>query len=103
MIWRFIFDFEKSYRYEDAILQKDMPYVPPCCIPEMPQYLQEEIRQKLTDKLTERREYSLEKVEQAMRFKIYDLKDLIDIKNYAKWADDEIYKDFAKKLVASRW
>jgi len=34
--------------------------------------------------------------------KIYGLRDLIDIKNYAKWADDEIYKDFAKKLAASR-
>lgn len=37
-----------------------------------------------------------------MHFKIYDLKELIDIKDYAKWADKKIYKDFAKKLVAIR-
>lgn len=102
MVRRFILDFEKSYGYEDAVLQKDMPYVPPCYIPEMRQYLREEIRQKLTDKLTERGEYGLEKVEQAMCSKIYDLRDLNDIKDYAKWADDEIYKDFAKKPAASR-
>lgn len=102
MVRRFILDFEKSYRYEDAVLQKDIPYVPPYYIPVMPQYLQEEIRQKLADRLTELGEYSPEKVEQAMCSKIYDLRDLIDIKDYAKWADDEIYKDFAKKLAASR-
>lgn len=34
--------------------------------------------------------------------KIYDLRELIDIKDYAKWADEEIYRDFAKKLAASR-
>lgn len=80
----------------------DVPYVPPYYISVMPQSLQEEIREKLKAKLTERGEYSPEKIEQMMRVKIYDLKELIDIKDYAKWADDEIYRDFAMKLEASR-
>ncbi len=102
LIRGFILDFEKSYKYEDAVLQKDVPYVPPYYISAMPQSFQEEIRRKLTEKLTELGEYSSEKVEHMMHFKIYDLKELIDIKDYAKWADEKIYKDFAKKLAASR-
>lgn len=103
MIRRFVLDFEKNYKYEDAVLQKNVPYVPPCYISMMPQTFQEEIRLKLTEKLTELGEYSLENVEQAMHSKIYDLRGLIDITEYAKWADEEIYRDFAKKLAASRW
>ena len=102
LIRGFILDFEKSYKYEDAVLQKDVPYVPPYYISAMPQSFQEDIRRKLTAKLTELGEYSSEKVEHMMHFKIYDLKVLIDIKDYAKWADEKIYKDFAKKLAASR-
>lgn len=102
LIRGFILDFEKSYKYEDAVLQKDVPYVPPYYISAMPQSFQEEIRRKLTAKLTELGEYSPEKVEHMMHFKIYDLKELIDIKDYVKWADEEIYRDFAKKLAASR-
>ena len=103
MIRRFVLDFEKNYKYEDAVLQKNVPYVPPCYISMMPQTFQEEIRLKLTEKLTELGEYSPENVEQAMHSKIYDLRELIDITEYAKWADEEIYRDFAKKLAASRW
>ena len=103
LIRGFVLDFEKSYKYEDAVLQKNVPYVPPFYIPVMSQTFQEEIRLKLTEKLTELGEYSPENVEQAMRSKIYDLRELIDITEYAKWADEEIYRDFAKKLAASRW
>lgn len=102
LIRRFILDFEKSYKYDDAVMQKDVPYVPPYYISVMSQVFQEKIRQKLTERLTELDEYSPEKVEQMMHFRIYDLKELIDIEEYAKWADDEIYRDFAKKLAASR-
>ena len=103
LIRGFVLDFEKSYKYEDAALQKNVPYVPPFYIPVMPQTFQEEIRLKLTEKLTELGEYSPENVEQAMHSRIYDLRELIDITEYAKWADEEIYRDFAKKLAASRW
>ena len=103
MIRRFVLDFEKSYKYEDMVLQKNVPYVSPCYISVMPQTFQEEIRLKLTEKLTELGEYSPENVEQAMRSKIYDLRDLIDITEYAKWADEAIYRDFEKKLAASKW
>ncbi len=34
---------------------------------------------------------------------VLDLRELIDITEYVKWADEEIYRDFAKKLAASRW
>lgn len=61
-----------------------MPYVPPY-LSAIPQSLQEEIRRKMTAKLTELGEHSPEKVEHMMRFKIYDLKELIDIKDYVKW------------------
>ena len=69
LIRGFVLDFEKSYKYEDAALQKNVPYVPPFYIPVMPQTFQEEIRLKLTEKLTELGEYSPENVEQAMHSK----------------------------------
>ena len=71
LIRGFVLDLEKSYKYEDAALQKNVPYVPPFYIPVMPRTFQEEIRLKITE--------------------------------YAKWADEEIYRDFAKKLAVSRW
>ncbi len=101
LIREFILDFEKSYKYKDAVLQKDVPYVPPYYISAMPQSLQEEIRRKMTAKLKELGEYSPENVELAMHSKIYDLRGLIDIADYVKWADKEIYSDFAKKLAVS--
>lgn len=77
--------------------------MPPYYISAMSQSLLEEIRSKLTEKLTELGEYSPEKVERMMCSKIYELMGLIDIEDYSEWADEEIYKDFAKKLEASRW
>lgn len=40
LIRGFIPDFEKNYRYEDAVSQKGEPYVPPYYILAMPQSLQ---------------------------------------------------------------
>ena len=64
---------------------------------------QEEIREKLAAKLTEQGEYTPEKVEEFMYSRINDLEELIDIKDYMEWADKELYRNFEKRLEASRW
>ena len=102
-IRKFLLSFEKSYQYEDAVTHSGVPYQPPYYISAMPQAIQEEIRERLTAKLTEQGEYTPEKVEHFMRSRIYDLDGLIDIKDYAKWADKEIYRNFQKRLEASKW
>lgn len=102
-IREFFLDFEKNYQYGDTVMQRGVPYLPPYYIPTMPQTMQEEIREKLTAKLTEAGEYTPEKVEELMQSKINDLEELIDIKDYTAWADKELYRNFEKRLKASRW
>ena len=99
-IRKFLLEFEKSYQYEDAVMQRNVPYLPPYYIPAMPQAVQDEIRKKLTAKLTGQGENTPEQVEQFMRSQIYDLKGLIDIKEYVAWVDKEIYRNFEKRLEA---
>ena len=48
----------------------------------MPDAVQEEIRQKVIAALTEHGECTPENVDRAMSSKIYDLEDLIDIREY---------------------
>lgn len=95
-------DFEKSYQYEDAVMKRDEPYITPYFISVMPQAAQEEIREKLTVKLTEQGEYTPERVEQSMRSQINDLKELIDIREYVEWPDREMCRHFQMRLEASR-
>lgn len=102
-IRKFLLSFEKSYQYGDAVMHSGVSYLPPYYIVAMPQTMQEEIRKKLTVKLTELGEYSAERVEQSMRSRIYDLEGLIDTKDYAEWVDKEIYRNFQKRLEASKW
>lgn len=102
-IREFFLDFEKSYQYGDTVMQRGVTYLPPYYISTMPQIMQEEIREKLIVKLTEAGEYTPEKVEELMRSKINDLEELIDIKDYTAWADKELYRNFEKRLEASRW
>ena len=73
-IRKFLLEFEKSYQYEDAVTQRNVPYIPPYYIPAMPQAVQEEIREKLAAKLTGQKENVAERIEQFMRSQIYDLK-----------------------------
>ena len=101
-IRKFMLDFEKSYQYEDAVMKRDEPYITPYFISVMPQAAQEEIREKLTVKLTEQGEYTPERVEQSMRSQINDLKELIDIREYVEWADREMCRHFQMRLEASR-
>lgn len=101
-IRKFFLDFEKRYQYEDAVIQRGVPYLPPYYISTMPQTMQEEIREKLTVKLTEQGEYTPERVEEFMCSKIRELEELVDIKDYTEWADKELYRNFEKRLEASR-
>lgn len=101
-IRKFFLVFEAGYQYEDAVTQRGVPYLPPYYISAMPQSTQEEIREKLTAELTGQGEYTPERVEQLMCSRIYDLGDLIDIKDYMEWVSEEICRNFQKKLEASR-
>ena len=49
---RFISDFEKSYEYEKEV-REEVSYLPPYYIAAMPDDVQEEIRKKVIEALTE--------------------------------------------------
>ena len=78
---KFISDFEKSYGYEKEVIT-EITKLPPHYIAAMPDAVQEEIRQKVIAALTEHGECTPENVDRAMSSKIYDLEDLIDIREY---------------------
>lgn len=85
---KFISDFEKSYGFEKEA-EKEISYLPPHYIAAMPDEVQEEIRQKVIAALTEHGECTLENVQRAMDSKIYDLSDLIDIREYVERMEEE--------------
>ena len=78
---KFISDFEKSYGCEKEVIT-EVTKLPPHYIAAMPDAVQEEIRQKVIAALTEHGECTPENVDRAMSSKIYDLEDLIDIREY---------------------
>ena len=85
---RFISDFEKSYEFEKED-EKEILYLPPHYIAAMPDEVQEEIKQKVIAALTEHGECTPENVQRAMDSKIYDLSDLIDIREYVERMEEE--------------
>lgn len=85
---KFISDFEKSYGFEKEA-EKEISYLPPHYIAAMPDAVQEEIRQKVIAALTEHGECTPENVQRAMDSKIYDLSDLIDIREYVERMEEE--------------
>ena len=85
---KFISDFEKSYEYEKEV-QTEVSYLPPYYIAVMPDDVQEEIKQKVIAALTEHGECTPENIENAMCSKIYDLEDLIDIREYGGRTEKE--------------
>lgn len=85
---KFISDFEKSYEYEKEV-QTEVSYLPPYYIAAMPDDVQEEIKQKVIAALTEHGECTLENIENALCSKIYDLEDLIDIREYVERMEEE--------------
>ena len=93
---KFINDFEKSYEYEKEV-QTEITELPPYYIAAMPDLIQEEIKVKVIVVLTECGECTPENVERAMSSKIYDLDDLIDIKEYLRRMEEEQRKKAEQK------
>lgn len=93
---KFINDFEKSYEYEKEV-QTEITELPPYYIAAMTESVQEEIKAKVIAALTECGECTPENVERAMSSKIYDLDDLIDIKEYVRCMEEEQRKKAEQK------
>ena len=93
---KFINDFEKSYEYEKEV-QTEITELPPYYIAAMPDAVQEKIKAKVIAALTEYGECTPENVERAMSSKIYDLDDLIDIKEYVRHIEEEQRKKAEQK------
>ncbi len=98
---KFICDFEKSYGYEKEVIT-EVSKLPPHYIAAMPDSVQEEIRQKVIAALTECGECTPENVDRAMCSKIYDLEDLIDIREYVERMETEQRKKAEQKRRGSR-
>ncbi len=97
---KFLKDFEKRYGYEketEAEVSKQPHY-----IAALPDSVQEEIRQKVIAALTEHGECTPENVERAMGSKIYDLENLIDIREYVRQMEAERKKKMEQKRRCSR-
>ena len=89
---KFICDFEKTYGYEKEVIT-EVSKLPPHYIAAMPDSVQEEIKQKVIAALTEHGECTPENIENAMSSKIYDLDDLIDIREYVEKMEEEQRKE----------
>ena len=98
---RFISDFEKSYEYEKEV-REEFSYLPPYYIAAMPDDVQEEIRKKVIEALTEVGECTPENIDSAMCSKIYDLEDLIDIREYVRRMEEEQRKEAEQKRRGGR-
>ena len=99
---KFISDFEKSYEYEKEAVT-EVSKLPPHYIAAMPDSVQEEIRQKVMAVLAEHGECTPENVDRAMSSKIYDLEDLIDIREYVRKMEAEQRKKAEQKRRGGRW
>ena len=98
---KFISDFEKSYGYEKEVIT-EITKLPPHYIAAMPDAVQEEIRQKVMAALAEHGECTPENVDRAMSSKIYDLEDLIDIREYVRKMEAEPRKKAEQKRRGGR-
>ena len=98
---KFISDFEKSYEYEKEAVT-EVSKLPPHYIAAMPDAVQEEIRQKVMAVLAEHGECTPENVDRAMSSKIYDLDDLIDIREYVGRMEAEQRKKAEQKRRGGR-
>ena len=98
---RIISDFENTYGYEKEVIT-EITKLPPHYIAAMPDSVQEEIRQKVIAALTEHGECTPENVDRAMSSKIYDLEDLIDIREYVERMEAEQRKKAEQKRRGGR-
>ena len=118
---QFLSDFEKSYGFEKEVItvfsravsfreysdnEKEVitenSKLPPHYIAAMPDSVQEEIKQKVIAALTEHGECTPENVDRAMGSKIYDLEDLIDIREYVRQMEAEQRKKSEQKRRSGR-
>ena len=98
---KFLSDFEVTYGYEKEVIT-EVSKLPPYYIAAMPDSVQEEIRQKVIAALTEHGECTPENVDRAMSSKIYDLEDLIDIREYVERMEAEQRKKAEQKRRGGR-
>lgn len=98
---QFLSDFENTYGYEKEVIT-EISKLPPHYIAAMPDSVQEEIRQKVIAALTEHGECTPENVDRAMSSKIYDLEDLIDIREYVRRMEAEQRKKAEQKRRGGR-
>ncbi len=98
---KFISDFVKSYEYEKEAVT-EVSKLPSHYIATMSDSVQEEIRQKVMAVLAEHGECTPENVDRAMSSKIYDLDDLIDIREYVERMEAEQRKKAEQKRRGGR-
>lgn len=98
---KFLSDFEVTYGYEKEVIT-EITKLPPHYIAAMPDAVQEEIRQKVMAALAEHGECTPENVDRAMSSKIYDLEDLIDIREYVRRMETEQRKKAEQKRRGGR-
>ncbi len=98
---KFINSFEKKYKLEKEV-QTEITELPPYYVAAMPDLVQKEIKEKVIAALTEHGECTPENVERAMCSKIYDLDDLIDIKEYVRRMEEEQKKKAAEQKRGGR-
>ena len=98
---KFINDFERSYEYEKEV-QTEITELSPFYMAAMPDLIQEEIKAKVIAALSEYGECTPENVERAMNSKIYDLDDLINIKEYVSRMEEEQRKKAEQKRGKGR-
>ena len=93
---KFISNFRTIQEYEKEV-RTEITELPPYYIAAMPDAVQEEIKAKVIATLTEYGECTPENVERAMSSKIYDLDDLIDIKEYVRQIEEDQRKKAEQK------
>lgn len=98
---KFISDFEKSYGFEKEV-ETEVSYLPPHYVAAMPDSMQEEIKERVIAALTEHGECAPENIDRAMSSKIYDLEDLIDIREYVRRMEEERKKKAEPKRRGGR-
>ena len=98
---KFLNEFEETYGYEKEVIT-EVSKLPPYYIAAMPDSMQEEIKQKVIAALKEHGECTPENVDRAMSSKIYDLEDLIDIREYVRKMEAEQRKKAEQKRRGGR-
>ena len=93
---KFISNFRTIQECEKEV-RTEITELPPYYIAAMPDAVQEEIKAKVIAALTEYGECTPENVERAMSSKIYDLDDLIDIKEYVRQIEEDQRKKAEQK------